>query len=193
MVICGRTLFLSGSCLHWLLRVLGYLHILSLYLIYHSHSANLTLLLFFLKAIFSFPSTPVINPNWSLQPHVSTLLSSPVTLTRNTLCSLSLSPPSTCCSLSLVLSSQPLSFHLVNSYLSWWSKLPWHPLQEVFSYCLIGEKMPIICAPSVPYAYSYHRVCTTVIIAFKCFHLLPQAVSISSLLYSQCPIKHLAS
>lgn len=136
-------------------------------------SANLTFPLFFLKAICGFPLTPIINPNWSLQPHVSTLLSSPLTPTRNTLCSLPPSLSSTCCSLSLTLSPQALSFHLVKSSLSWWSKLPWHPLQEVFSYCLKGEKVPIICAPTVPYADSYPRACHTVIIAFKFFSSPP--------------------
>lgn len=94
MLIRGRMLFTNGGLLHGLLRSLWHPQILFLYLMYHSHRALPKMQIWpchFSQTIFGFPLTPVMCPNWSLQPHLSTLSSSPCKLLWNAVCSLTTS------------------------------------------------------------------------------------------------------
>lgn len=108
-----------------------------------SKNTNPIVPLLFLKSICGFCFTPVVYTNWFLQPHISTLPSYPATSTRNVLCSLPASLPF------------PLLF-------PFWNLLISNPLISTSQLLLflvvlviMSSLVPIICAPTVPCAYSY--------------------------------------
>lgn len=190
-------LFTNGGLLHGLLRSLWHPQILFLYLMYHSHRALPKMQIWpchFSQTIFGFPLTPVMCPNWSLQPHLSTLSSSPCKLLWNAVCSLTTSafapavpfPERSHHIPSHLTESSPtfpdvLSFHITPSRKS---SLTASKERERYLWCVLPQCLALTPTLRLVILYQY------CLYNFSAFSRLWISCS---LWHSQCQVKYLSS